>query len=369
MTFSYSALLECIICSSFFALLLCLFVRGYGKSYLSAKCILICVIAIGVRCLLPFEFFYTRTLISKSILPTIQCIGELTTPLLNISVIKLIWFIWLCVAIIKFSLICYSQQRYEMLLNALPSSKYTTIMSALLKEKGIHGNIKLVEVPWPMIPSITGFKCPKIVIPNTIKENDLYYILLHELEHYRQHDLYILAGLQFLCVAYWWNPIFYILKKYAMKMLEFRVDNCLTENFSEEQKLDYLQSVLNVLKCSNKSSPYKNLNLCFSENCLGLHQRFECILNGSSKKISISLIAMIGGLFFLSTITVIEPYSIREEDAANTYELPAGSYIIETSQNTYEVYTENNTYVFTLTNIENLTNIPIYKPGDDKSQN
>lgn len=44
-----------------------------------------------------------------------------------------------------------------------------------------------------IIPSVVGLRKPKIIISENTPEQDLHYILLHEIEHYRLHDLYFIA--------------------------------------------------------------------------------------------------------------------------------------------------------------------------------
>ena len=120
--------------------------------------------------------------------------------------------------------------------------------------KKISDNIQLIEIPQLSTPALVGFKNPKIIIPSNVPEYDLYYILLHELEHYKHHDLYFIAILHLLCIIYWWNPVIYLLKHAALKVIEYRIDNAVAQQLSEQGKLNYLQSIIDIIQLKNRSN-------------------------------------------------------------------------------------------------------------------
>ena len=189
-------------------------------------------------------------------------------------------WIWAGGAVIRACYVVYQQWKWEQLLASLPNGKYMSVLNSLLVEKNISKSIQLIEFPINIIPSVVGLRKPKIVVPDNLSDKDLYYILLHELEHYQSGDLYFIALSQLLCIIYWWNPLVYLLNHLLKKMIEFRVDSRVVENFDDEQRIEYSQAIINVLKqnCLGKTEkPSAMLELSICNNFMGLKERFENI--------------------------------------------------------------------------------------------
>lgn len=374
MILSFSSVFVCLMCST--ACSLCIFgISICGKtSYIYHKYVLMCILLISIRCLFPFEFFYTITVGSKTILPMIQDIGEVYLPGLNISIKELCLLIWLGGAIIKFVYVAYHQYIGEHFISALPNSRHMPVLRNLLREKNIRKNIRLIEMPGNgIIPSVVGLRKPKIIISENTPEQDLHYILLHEIEHYQLHDLYFIALIQLLCIAYWWNPLFYLLRDLLKKMMEFRVDSLVVENFDEKQKIDYLESVLNCFKfkADEKSNTAWGLNIC--NRFLGLNERFENVLNDHQNKNILSkrnnngkrnngFLGAALGIFFLSTLFVIEPSFYPPEIEKETFSIPKEAYIIHEGDGNYNLYVGEE-YWFTVVELDAVKEWPIYERG------
>ena len=74
------------------------------------------------------------------------------------------------------------------------------------------------------------------------------FIIRHELEHYRHHDLVLLFLLDLLVCFHWWNPFVYILRKHFTLVLEISNDQMVIKGMNEREKLEYLSSLLHAAK-------------------------------------------------------------------------------------------------------------------------
>ena len=312
------SMLICILCSG--AALLGILGTVYCKkrSYVYANDFLIGIFFIAVRCLIPFSFFYTLNIYSYTILSFEHGTEGLYwgKPEILVFVWRLCLWIWIGGAVIKAFYVVYQQRRWEALLSRLPNSKHMPVLRKILAEKNCLKSVRLIEFPGNVIPCVVGLRKPKIVIPGNLSEKDLYYILLHELEHYQSGDLYFIALSQLLCVIYWWNPLVYLLRNLLKRMIEFRVDSTVAEHLSEEQKLDYSQSIINVLKqkLSEKNGKSNTaLELRFCNTGLGLKKRFENIFYGEKRRSNYAALVIAMVLFFMSTWVVIEPSFSAQE--------------------------------------------------------
>lgn len=363
MRLTFSSVFICLLCSGAASLGLFWILNVKKKSYIYSKYILVGIMLIVVRCLIPFEFFYTVSFYSHKIFPFVQDIGRLCLTESKIPLWRLFLWIWVGGAVIKACYIVYNQWRWEHLLDTLPHSKYMPVLRTLLAEKNILKSIQLIEFPINIIPSVVGLRTPKIVVPDNLSDKDLYYILLHELEHYQSGDLYLIALSQLLCIIYWWNPLLYLLNHLLKKMIEFRVDSKVVENLDEEQRLDYSQAIINVLKqnCSERAGKLNTvLELSICNNYMGLKERFKNIFDYKKTKYNYVIVLMAVVLFFLSTGVVIEPYFEEPELLEGTYSIPEEAYVIHEFDGKYRLYVGDE-YLFTLISREMAEDWTIYE--------
>lgn len=316
MKLTFSSMLISMLCSNvallgIFGILYC-----RKRSYVYANYVLLGIFFIAVRCLLPFEFFYTLNIYSDKTLLFIQGIERFSLEKWGVFVQKFCLWVWIGGIVLKGCYVVCHQCRWEHFLSALPNSRHMLILRKLLEEKNCSKPVRLIELPMNIIPSVVGLRKPKIIIPDNLSEKDISYILLHELEHYQLGDLYFIALSQLLCVIYWWNPLVYLLRSLLKKMIEFRVDSRVSERLNEEQKIDYSQSIINVLKQHLPERDEKiniAVELRFSYNSMGLNKRFENIFYDKKKRCNYAAVVIASVLFFISTWVIIEPgFSVPE---------------------------------------------------------
>lgn len=146
-------------------------------------------------------------------------------------------------------------QSYRQLLSlkkfAFPilSDKAEKTFKKAKKELNIKRKIKLLLSPHLDVPVLAGLFFPAIYLPaKTVKnfsEKELYYILLHELQHYRHKDIFINYYCNALHILYWFNPfIIYYLKELRQER-ELACDNAVLEFLPENAHYFYGNTLLN----------------------------------------------------------------------------------------------------------------------------
>ncbi|MGC6176616.1 M56 family metallopeptidase [Lacrimispora sp. 38-1] len=101
-------------------------------------------------------------------------------------------------------------------------------------------------------PCISGVLRPRIYIPTYVlhmnDKNQLSYILLHELIHYKRKDLiYNFFGILALFL-HWFNPFVWIAVKKMNLCRECACDACVLELLNEEENVEYGMTLLNLSK-------------------------------------------------------------------------------------------------------------------------
>jgi len=314
--------------------------------------------------MIPFEYFYTITIRSEYILPKMQSVFMSEIPGISLALYEVVFNLWIIGAVIKLLILFLRQHKLVSYVNKLPISTYAPMLHHILKSKNVNRNIDLVEVSVNTSPAIVSLRRPIIIIPSNIPEDELYYILSHEVEHYKHHDLYFITFLHVLCAVNWWNPLLYFFKRLTVHLLELRVDMVTTENFSEEEKLNYLQCILNTAR-RNANTAYnpKIVSILEFNNYSKIKSRFDYIIGMRNKEIGriLPYIALL--LLFISTLFIVEPYYIAKDIAISTFVIPeANSYFVQ-KDNSYDLYI-NDEYQFSVNSVNNFDSIPVYTPKE-----
>src|SRR5699024_295739 len=104
---------------------------------------------------------------------------------------------------------------------------YYELLSQICEERGKKNNFRIVLFPDIQIPMYFHYKKPYIIMPQNFdcSQEDLYFILSHEMNHHFHHDLMIKYFVTILSILYWWTPFCRFLKKECDAILEMRIDN------------------------------------------------------------------------------------------------------------------------------------------------
>ncbi len=176
---------------------------------------------------------------------------------------------------------------------------------------GIRYKIKLS--PAICQPYTVGIVKPIIYLP-LIKcsDDELCYILLHELQHIKSKDN--LKGAVFLVVKaiFWWNPLSHVAAKEFEQLTELQCDASVAEHMDSDTVKAYLDTIVSVLKRLNpdedKAKPL--LAVKFAQNH-DLSQRFEVLLDRKNRKpryIRFAVWVIMLVLFVMSFFVIFQPF-------------------------------------------------------------
>lgn len=196
------------------------------------------------------------------------------------------------------------------------NSDITKIFDNCKNILNIKSNIILLESPTIKTPFTFGLFKTFIVLPNNIilpnlSKNDLKYILLHELSHYKNKDIiinYILCVLQSL---YWFNPIILITFTKMRTDRKIICDISVLKKIGEENCINYGNTIINFINQISSSSVF-NLISNIGGNKTQIKRRIEKIAGFSIKtnktKINSILIFLITVIFIFVQVPFIFAY-------------------------------------------------------------
>ncbi|MRI82425.1 hypothetical protein GIY11_10430 [Aerococcaceae bacterium DSM 109653] len=341
-----------------------------NKSMISARILNLISLLFIFRMLLPVEYTYTISIYSKVIFPFVRDILIADLPLINTSLMMLFCILWGSVSFVKLIKQIRSLINFKKIVNYSYSVNF---FNKTLPEN--YQKLKVRVLSEIKSPCVIGFIKPIILLPNTFfTETELTNILKHEYLHISRFDLIVKGIYEFLVIIYWWNPLMYIFREQFSTIIELRVDEELVENFSTEERIEYIQLMLKVQNEQNYSTKASDFALYF--NAVSeepLYQRSVNILNNNKFKPKLSTLVVLFLIgFYFSTSIIIEPYyensTKRDESFLITKD---NAYFFLNSNDEYELYV-NDQFIQTIDDVshESFSTLPIYKKKDDiKSDN
>lgn len=199
--------------------------RDFLLKNLNDRQLAVCCIAVMIRALIPLEFPFSRTILISEILPSIRDFMKhpFTLGTFSVKVSQLVFFFWVLIALImilrKFRLYFHMQK----IIRSLPDCKDKVILKTMqsLTEKYPSAKyVRVVTADLNISPLVTGIKHPVILLPEySFSPAEYRMILEHEILHCIRHDILIKFTADILCSVYWWNPLFFLLRKKRIRLI------------------------------------------------------------------------------------------------------------------------------------------------------
>ena len=118
-----------------------------------------------------------------------------------------------------------------------------------LEEMGIHRDIPVYSTAFLKSPIIVGLLKPCIYLPihliSDYDETDMRYMLLHELQHYKHHDVIANYLMNLAGVVYWFNPLVWYALKEMRNDREVACDTSVLKMLEEDAYEDYGNTLIN----------------------------------------------------------------------------------------------------------------------------
>lgn len=223
-----------------------------------------------------------------------------------IPINTILFFIWLN-GILAF--ICYYIINYLTFLkfirrwnSPIYDEKTLMLFERLKQELSIKKLIALRYCKKLKSPLMTGLFHPVILLPEHEYNENLEFILRHELTHYKCNDILYKIFLLFTNAVHWFNPFVYIMVRLSNKDLELCCDQSVVSGNSLNYRKDYSMILLNAV--SDQNFKGSALTTYFIEGKMAIKQRFRSILNLKNKKKGISALCLIIVLSLMTGIIV-----------------------------------------------------------------
>ncbi|GKX27782.1 hypothetical protein SH1V18_02620 [Vallitalea longa] len=190
---------------------------------------------------------YSQSIYNQQHAENISDIKKENSRHLVLNVLSIIWIIG-CSSIIIMAISIY----YKMNMKIRSSSttiRQDKLVNGCKQMIGIKKEVKVCIGDFNY-PFITGVIKPKICLPRTIDESineeQLKHIILHELVHYKRKDL-ILNVLWIIATSiHWFNPFMWIINRKVKLDTELACDNYLLNFLGENSAISYGMTIINI---------------------------------------------------------------------------------------------------------------------------
>ncbi len=256
-------------------------------------------------------------------------------------------YIWLFVmsAIFIYYIITSIIMKKKIGKEEVKDKRVLTILENCKNKMGIKKEIKLIKQKYKKVPCIYGIFNTKILITGEVLQKDeqsLNYIFMHELAHFKRHDLVINKLLILITTIHWFNPILWFCFKQVRQDMELKADEMVLNNIEKKEEKDYAKTLVKLLPISQEEKRPVKL-LCVTDGKKNMERRINMIkLSDKFKEyktiigITTLLIVLCIGTFIF---TRIEP---QEESVTNSVQ-----YFENPDRIVYKEKNTDNYYVFT----------------------
>lgn len=184
----------------------------------------------------------------------------------------------------------YWKFAYLLRLSATPAERDTLrrVFAEQKQSLGVRRDIPLVVTPAADCPMLAGFLRPVLYLPDeALSEQEAMFIFRHELTHYKRGDLWLKLLLTAAKTVHWFNPLVYLMARFAQEDIELACDDAVVRGMDSVQRRAYGETILRSAVAQVKK---RALVSCFTGDKETLMRRFEGLFDKRAKKRGVALV-------------------------------------------------------------------------------
>lgn len=323
--------------SCLFLVIFCLLRRMYNFIRVNGYFPLFLLLFLAfIRFFVTFELPFTWALETNGLFAAVPLGLRKEVGMLSLSYKDLLVLIWVAVSIILLMRdalwILWQRQRIARL-RRVDCVNVRSALDSLYAERPKLPRGNVVVSPEVECPCVTGFFTFTILLPEiNLPQEDWKYILLHELSHFSNGDMWLKLLIDAIKAVFWWNPLAYLIEKDLDYVLEIRSDAVATGGYSEEEKIAYVRAVTDVIRVILPAAPKQTYTLAVSgKNSRDkLLDRMKLVLDRPKQwRKPIEFYTLIFLLFIVSYSFVVQPYGKPPKEEVESAATIEDVYIFE----------------------------------------
>lgn len=167
----------------------------------------------------------------------------------QIKLINFIQIVWIAGMIISFLFYLVNFIIFKIKIKEHLEKLDSKLFEQIKSELNIKRKVNLCKCSLINSPLFVGFVSPIILMPYTnYADEELKLIYKHELTHFKRMDVWYKLILVIASVVHWFNPLVYLMRRYASKDIEYTCDDIVTKDLSLEQRKEYSRVILKTME-------------------------------------------------------------------------------------------------------------------------
>ena len=168
---------------------------------------------------------------------------------IQIKLINFIQIVWIAGMVISFLFYLVNFIIFKIKIKKHLEMIDSKLFEQVKNELKIKRKVNLYKCSLINSPVFVGFVSPIILMPYTnYTDEELKLIYKHELTHFKRMDVWYKLILVIASVVHWFNPLVYLMRRYASKDIEYTCDDIVTKNLSLEQRKEYSKVILKTME-------------------------------------------------------------------------------------------------------------------------
>lgn len=217
----------------------------------------------------------------------------------GIDGLGLVAVIWLCggIAYIFLHIFSYLHYRKCLMKKGMPVEDEEILeqLSRLERELCIKSRIVIWKYSRAVSPMLTGFLKPVLVLPQEeYNEEEMFFIIKHELIHFKRRDIWMKLLLVVANGIHWFNPVVWIMQKEAVIDMEMACDERVVQNIDYAGKKAYAETLFSTFHRQFAGKTF--LSTQFQGGKQIMEKRFKNVLLAKKKRSGILLLTGIAVL-------------------------------------------------------------------------
>lgn len=203
------------------------------------------------------------------------------------SIVDIVASIWLAGAVLflAYHLLSYFFFRKQALRwsSSFLREDVVSKLKQVSKEMNVTASIPVLISSKVSNPMLMGFYKPTLFLPHEqYSDEELEFILKHELVHYKRHDIVFKLLLLIAQALHWFNPFVWVMAREAAHEIEIYCDDTVVFERGAGYRKKYCEAILSVMQ-SNETR-HVALSTNFARGKHSMKQRFGSILNMKEKR-------------------------------------------------------------------------------------
>jgi len=275
----------------------------------------------------------------------------------DVSLWQIGFAVWLCGMLIFLAYHIIKHLRFMKMIKRwreeITDRQILSLYENIKSEMGITRHIPLYLCPFGS-PMLIGFIKPQIFLPtNDLAQDELRFILRHELVHYRRRDLLYKYLLVTATAVHWFNPVIYLMARAINMLCEVSCDAEVVQSADIDTRQSYSEALIGVVKYQSKFKTALSTN--FYGGKKGVKNRISSIMDIRRKKAGI-VIACLAVVLTLGTGFVFDATHVIAcggEDLGLISNMPL--YTIDCSNRNIQFTMGNHSYAMARGQTETIT--------------